>query len=304
MTPNQQHLLLRRSSLILISGILFASLLLPTGGYAAYSEPTLNPPRYDTDIIPELLHTSGSNTYYQQKLGSLLIGTPTNSKQLCLNPNLTVYPGASDPGNCISSWSELSSQATGFLRRFDGNATTNGFLPPYGNTGNPSTAVPDEGYVGWQANDSDISSSQLFSFIAETPSGTVNTAPGTIPPAAIRAETDTNSYYAGEFLGTLGIVGLGAALPKLCLNDNGTGVSCKSSWAEVIAQADSSIVSLQDLHASQFIVNQGQTSTTGVLVAGALVAGQPLMTTPAVYSCGDNICQSQTENDFNCSIDC
>lgn len=304
MTPNQQHLSLPRSSLILISGILFASLLLPAGGYAAYSEPALNPPKYNTDVIPELLHTGGSNTIYQQKLGSLLIGTPGDSKQLCLNPDQSQYPGASDPTNCISAWSQLSSQATGFLRRFDGNSVAPGYLPPYANPGITPVTSPDTAYVGWQAKPSDSSTSQLFSFIAETPSGTANNAPGTIPPAGIRAEGDTNSYYAGEFLGTLGIVGLGAGSPKLCLNDNGSGTACISKWSDVVAQADPNIVSLQDLHANQYFVNQGQTSTTGILVAGSLVAGQPLMTTPAVYSCGDNICQSPTEHIGNCSIDC
>lgn len=306
MTPKQQHFYLRRLSLIIIGGFLVVTIIQPHRGNAAYQEPTLNAPTYDTMVIPEIINIGGSATVSQQKLGSLLVGIDTDKKKLCLNPQLTTYPGVSDPVNCISAWSDLSGQTSGYLRKFDGTSVTTNGLPPYGNPGNTSTATRDTGYVAWQAQPSRWDTrSQLFTFIAETPSGTEDTGVGKKPASAIRAEGDSSANFAGEFLGTLGLVGYGSGSPKLCLNDQGgAGGSCISRWSDIAALSNLQIVNLQNLHGSQIILDQGQTATAGSLVAGSLVAGAPLYTTSIVYSCGDNICQAQTETKTNCSLDC
>lgn len=320
MTPNQQPSLFRRPALIVISGFLLALIVLPAISNAAFQEPATNPPKYDTTLLPELINVTGSASVFQQKAGSLLIGPldatkcditipnatddNTGCAKLCLNPDLTTFPGVTDTTNCILSWKDLAAPVSGFLKKFDGTSTSLTTLPPYGNAINTSTATVDTGYIGWQANPSGGTQSQLFSFIAETPSGTENTSPGTIRPAAIRAEGDTNSYFAGEFLGTLGVVGLGAGVPRLCLNDQGGGGSCISRWSDITALANPQIVTLQDVHRSQYVVDQGHTSAAGGIVAGSLVAGQAQATALGLYSCGDNICQSMVETLATCPTDC
>ena len=334
MTPNQHHSPIRRLALIAISGLLFASIIYPFIGRAVYREPATNPPsynvplsppQYDATLVPEIINVAGSATVYQQKSGSLLIGPADASKcdlvtvggdrsgcsKLCLNPDLTNYRGTSDPTNCISSWRDIPPPTTGFLHRFDGTAADRATLPPYGNSGNASTALIDSGYVGWQANPSGVNTSQLFSFIAEAPPCLTLTPPcpatSGIPPSAIRAEGDASTNYAGQFLGTLGVVGAGPpdspGAPWFCLNEN-TGGSCIAQWLDLAAQTNPKIVRLQNLQGNLIILDQGQTATAGTLVAETLVAGQPVFTTPPSSSCGDGICQPPTETTNACSHDC
>jgi len=302
MIRKQQQLLQSIGALISISGF-FVVLIFPSIGYAAYSEPAGSPPSYDPAVISEIINTAGpyasDATGFQQKIGSLTVGSAADPKKLCLNP---VTAGTdSSTAYCITSWDQIAPPNTGFLRLFDGNSSNFGRLPPFGNGTNTSTAIQDSGYVGWQANASNLSTAQLFSYIAETPSGTFNSG-GAVRPAAIRAEVDSGTNFAGEFLGTLGIVGFGSGAPELCLNNEGSTGTCISKWSDIYVNTQ--IVNLQNLQLSQHFLDQGQTATVGTLVVNAVVTGQPVMTTPLTYSCGDNICQTPSETTLTCSADC
>jgi hypothetical protein len=94
---------------------------------AAYTEPTQNPPKYDTSQIPEIVNVGAA----EQRVGNILIGAGTTGTctgsgcyALCLNPDMTTYPGGTtDPMNCITSW-DLTGLTAGlgvYLSRF--NAT-------------------------------------------------------------------------------------------------------------------------------------------------------------------------------------
>src|SRR5690348_15454969 len=49
-----------------------------------------------------------SSSTAQQKLGTLLVGSPTNKQKICLNAT-----NSSDATNCINSWNQLSGQFGG-----------------------------------------------------------------------------------------------------------------------------------------------------------------------------------------------
>ncbi len=288
MIINKQHKfrhihVLSMLSLVIIGFSWYPSIIL------AYSEPNYSPPSYDTDQIPEIINISGSATIFQQKKGSLLIGTNLVQKKFCLNPNLVDFPGTSDTGtvppNCITSWNQLDISSSLYLQLFDGNSTKPAYLPSNIQTG----------YVGWQAKPPVGSTSQLFSFIASAPTGTL----GATPATAIRAD-GVGTNYAAEFLGTVAVVGYSNP-PQLCLNEFQVGGSCITSWSTFI---NSQIVSLQNLRSTTVIPDQGQTSASGALVVGAVVAGQPIETNPLAVSCGDNVCRPPIETNLNCSYDC
>lgn len=337
MTPKRLPKQIRQFAVLTIGGLLVFSFFLSFSASAvsAYTEPLTNPPQYDTAVVPEIINVSGSATVYQQKTGNLLVGPTDSTKcgiavpngtndnsgcaKFCLNPMMAVgfYTDTSDttgsPPNCITSWADLAVDTSGFLKLFESTGT----LPPFTNGSSPN--MPEAGYIAWQAKPSGTSyddiqagqpynnNAQLFSFIAEAPAETSPPYSGTIPPAAIRAEGDASNYYAGQFLGTLGVVGWGGAQPRLCLNDQDSGGgSCISRWSDLAAFSDLQIVPLQDLRAPQHFLSQGHTAASGTLYVQSLVAGEPLLTTPVGYSCGDGICNGgeYSESINYCPADC
>lgn len=270
---------------------------------AAYTEPTQNPPKYDTSQIPEIVNVGAA----EQRVGNILIGAGTTGTctgsgcyALCLNPDMTTYPGGTtDPMNCITSW-DLTGLTAGlgvYLSRF--NATQAAAVD-----GGSLTTVSDAGYIGLQAKPSTGGNSQLYTVIAEEPVGSHLVGSGV---SAVRSDTAAGTSYAAEFVGT---VAIGPVSPggKICLNDaraGGSAADCITSWTNIVANADPLIVRLQNLRSTIMpSTDIGQTATSGGLLTGSLVVGSPTFATPLAYSCGDGMCQTGTESRTLCSIDC
>ncbi|MEK7637072.1 MAG: hypothetical protein AAB402_01600 [Patescibacteria group bacterium] len=303
---------------VVIGGISGLTLLHPDFGYAAYSEPLSNPPQYNVSTveIPEFINGAA---FAQQKKGSLLIGerngalsncttdSETGCSRLCLNPDLTNFPGTTDSnpatGNCITSWpmltSRLISSGGSYVRRQDNPAHSDNAIP------DPPGDTIDNGAFSIQAKPYTYSSSnqnaQLITLIAEAPdSASANT------PTGIYSEALTDASYAATFAGRLAVVG---GQQQICLNDSLNGNlndnDCISNWTDITA-SQAAIVRLQNLGLDQRITSDsGNTAAGGSLVAGSLVAGGPTSATSSDFSCGDGICSIvNNETRQNCSADC
>lgn len=289
-------------STFLVGGLLAVALLAVTRSAVAFTEPSLTPPSVGATEVPTLLNGSA---FYQRKLGSLLIGTSSRPQKLCLNPvlhdgsGLSVYPGTSDPVNCVSSWSDLAGlliDSTKYLRLLG---------VPTHNAGVPTSAddTIDNGYINVQASDLSGYTAQTLTLIAEAnPTGTGN------PTAGIFGDGVVGANYAATFAGRLGVFADGGLPTKLCLNDLASGgnplTDCISHWSDVSVASDSTLVRLQTVTSEVApVVNQGNVSSSGVLVAPSLVAGSPVIGTAVVLSCGDGVC-SVNEGRSLCSLDC
>lgn len=303
MTPKQiQHHIRQVAIGALVSG-LGVFIIAPVFAHAAYvfPEPTTSLPSYDTGVIPDVLNGSGNA---QQKTGTLLVGDRNGSisrcttndssgcSTLCLNPVMNgAQPVASDPVNCITSWTGLAQgllTGSSFVRKL----TTAPHIVP---------ADYDSGAFTLQAAtyDSNYPAAQLASLIASTPAGAT---PSTTPrPAGILAESIADANYAGQFVGKLAIVGSSALPSAHTIGLNGSYIS---NWSDIVVRQDPTIVRLQKLdYPEQIVPDVGSISINEAIVSlnGSVIAGTPTSATPISVSCGDGLCSPENgENSINC----
>lgn len=260
-----------------------------------YVEPA-GPPPQSTPLGRPALEFLNGTTEPQRKIGSLVIGESNGSAlpnctstdrsgcaRLCLGSDPT--KSINDP-LCISDWSELIAYVGGpFLHLQD--LADLGTTPP-----NDSGQIGTNADDGFSAVEADLAYNQLISFMVEANGAVSNSG-------AIRAEATSDSHYAGQFDGYLGIQkSIGSA--ELCLNG-----SCIISWADAIAPPPDALrhQTQRNFSRQSGTVGLAGSAYVGSLVVGAVESFQPNFSNSA-YTCGDGLCSVENESISNCSADC
>lgn len=277
--PGPQHR--RVLALVLITG----ALLLPMLGRAlSWIEPSATPP---AGAQPEFLNASAAA---QRKLGALLVKTAGSGActtadpsgcTLCLNADAN--NGTRDATNCIRTWSDIGSKIGGpFVRLLA--------------AGDTST---DVGYARFRGN---ADNRQFISAILR-PSSTATSG------ASLFARSSSDSQYAGQFDGTVAVIG-----GRLCLNGtddmsaSNPGGHCIGHWTDLVNTPVSDIVRLQTVTASvpYLYPDVGAVAVDGVAVfKTSLVLGQPLNGTSPQYTRSDGWCSWENgETHTNSPEDC
>ncbi len=283
-TPKKKHRIQSRSRFSLAAVLLAGALIFPlVAGAQAYVEPNGPPP----DGVPtggSTLEFLNGSTTAQTKAGSLILGERGgqlahcttsengNCARLCLNADANLW--TTDPTNCISSWSDIASQASG------------NYLHLY-NSSQQAGATADSGFITFQA-DGNSPKFQFISLLAQANS--IDNSTG------IQAASSTSSYYAGQLAGKTVILPE-SGQTSICLNDD-----CKQSWAEVVGGVPNDVLELQS--GQVYTPQDGNIGINGPIIVGSLVAGHPAASTPASYTCGDGICSPENNEQTQCPSDC
>lgn len=307
----------------LVVGLGFLSLE-PLFGYAAFQEPTASAPQYDPALITDFINGSVST---QQKIGTLRIGDrngaiphcTTNDSSgcssLCLNPavNSIQVPVATDPVNCVTSWTGLINSlvsTSNFVRKLTNPTHVDA-------PSSPDTI--DNGAFNLQAAAYDPNyptSAQLISLIATAPSAAA--APRS---AALWAASDVDANYAAQFDGKVAVVGSVPDVHRVCLNfdpndTNGINetTNCITTWSDLVVRLAAvqllTVVRLQKFDYPESIIpDVGSVSFNEFLQTGSIIAGAPISLTPISASCGDGLCspengETAAPGPNQCLIDC
>lgn len=273
----------------------------PTVGNYQFCYPTGYTPTSLTSSVPEYLNASAIT---QKKFGNLSIGGAVGSQlatsKLCLNADPNAL-GINDTLNCISSWKEIKSIVSSYLR-----------LQTYA-TGKGPTDTPDVGYIVLEANPA---------LQTETIVGGTLPRPGiwpdhnqtisllteanwssTKPTSGLSAAATAQNAYAGLFVGQVYVEG------SICLPpDHSHPTGCVTSLPTAIATPPD-IIHLQNT--TTYFSDAGSASVSGTLSADtSIVVGTPNYSTDARRYCGDGLCSPEAGETNNplaagyCANDC